>query len=227
MSPLIWFEPPGLLQEDSLETHLDHKASSTISGQKCSPVLSPGGGLPGPPLREKEGLGIRISLGLGVNRNSCPSSRLLGGRLEMGVLPIFCYWALCASPRFDLIKIKRTSDFPKQVLPPAVRGLGCPGPQSEKLDRAALPCQTFLSSQDMTLHHSCQHQRQTHLPSDVGERAHCSVSKRTHPRLLSTWPRPEPSPACRWSLSIFLLGGGGELWLISLLPRSGQDVSPE
>lgn len=140
MSHLIWSEPPGLLQEDPLEIHLDHKASSTISGQKCSPVLSPGGGLPGPPLREKEGLGIRISLGLGVNRNSCPSSRLLGGRLEMGVLPIFCYWALCASPRLDLIKIKRTSDFPKQVLPPAVRGLGCPGPQSEKLDRAALPC---------------------------------------------------------------------------------------
>ena len=25
VSPLIWSEPPGLLQEDSLETHLDHE----------------------------------------------------------------------------------------------------------------------------------------------------------------------------------------------------------
>ena len=86
VSPLIWSEPPGLLQEDPLETHLDHEASSTISGQKCSPVLSPGGGLPGPALRQKERLGIRISLGFGGNRNSCPSSRLLGGMWEMGVL---------------------------------------------------------------------------------------------------------------------------------------------
>ena len=122
VSPLIWSEPPGLLQEDPLETHRDHEASSTINGQKCSPVLSPGEGLPGPALRQKERLGIRISLGFGLNRNSCPRSRLLGGMWEMGVLPIFCYWALSASPRLDLIQIKRTSDFPKQVLPPALRG---------------------------------------------------------------------------------------------------------
>ena len=67
----------------------------------------------------------------------------------MGVLLIFCYWALSASPRLGLIKIERTPDFPKQLLPPAVRVLGCP-PQPEKVDRAALPSQTFLSSQEMT-----------------------------------------------------------------------------
>lgn len=33
----------------------------------------------------------------------------------------------------------------------------------------------------MTLRHACQYLRQTTLPSDGGERAHCSVSKRTHP----------------------------------------------
>lgn len=158
--------------------------------------------------------------------NTQLSSRLLGGMWEMGVRPLFCYWALSAPPSPDLIKIKRTSDFPKQVLPSSQRS-GLPWTPAEKRDRAALPCQTSLSSQDMTLRHACQYLRQTPLPSDGGERAHCSVSKRTHPRPLSTWPRPEPSPVCRRSLSIFLLGGGGELWLISLFSRSGQDVSPE
>ena len=102
-----------------------------------------------------------------MNRNTCPSSRLLGGMWEMGLIRIADYWAvsalctslLSASPRLDLIYIKRRSDFPKQVLPPTVRGLGCPGPQPEKLDRAALASQTFQSTQKMTPFHTCGHLR--------------------------------------------------------------------
>lgn len=56
------------------------------------------------------------------------------------------------------------------------------------------------------------------------KRAHCSVSKRIPPKASVSVARlSDPSPVCRRSLSIFLLGGGGELWLISATySRSGQ-----